>query len=634
MKNITLTACALVFIILGFPAYGAADRPNVVIILADDLGYGDLGCYNADSNIPTPNLDRLATEGMRFTDAHSPSAVCSPTRYGLLTGRYAWRTEMKSRVLWAFDRPLIEPDRWTIARMMKGAGYHTACIGKWHLGWAWPTREGKPLDLPFKIGRPGPHAERVRLARIVDYSKPLGGGPLGAGFDFYFGDDVINQPPFLWIEDDRCLTLPTLPNHPKILHGSSNGPCTPDWDHAKVLPRMTERAIDYLRKRGSSKDQPFLLYFPLTAPHVPIVPPGRFSGKSVYGPYGDFVYYVDWIVGRIAATLEETGAAANTLLVFTSDNGSYAGNLKGHRPNGSLRGRKGQIFEGGHRVPLIIRWPGKVAANSRNDQLVGLNDLPATFAAILKNPIDDGTAEDSVNLMPTLRDPEKPVRNSLVHHSVLGEFALRSGKWKIIPSKKMLFDLEADLGERTNLAAKHPKIVAELKQLMGEITVAKADKKNASKPSGPKFQLDYKKKGLHDGLRQIKATLGKDSVIFDVTDQVGIGGGAINLVEGQWPKKVFIRLHLTGLEGFGVTVGDKTFLGSYHGENFPSGKNRLQTRMLDVKGNPLKGRYLLKFTDPNASKRIIGYYEAEVPQSALKSGAKKIDLSWVDFYRR
>jgi arylsulfatase A len=451
-------------------------KPNVVLILADDLGYGDLGCYNADSKIPTPNLDRLAAEGMRFTDAHSPSAVCSPTRYGLLTGRYAWRTEMKSRVLWAFDRPLIEPDRWTIARMMKGAGYHTACIGKWHLGWAWPTRGGTPLDLPFKIGQPG-HAERVRLARVVDYSKPLGGGPLGAGFDFYFGDDVINQPPFLWIEDNRCLTRPTLPNHPNVLHGSSNGPCTPDWDQAKVLPRLTERAVDYLRKQGTGKVQPFLLYFPLTAPHLPIVPPGRFSGKSVYGPYGDFVHYVDWIVGRIATTLEETGAAPNTLLVFTSDNGSYAGNLKGHRPNGSLRGRKGQIFEGGHRVPLIIRWPGQVAAGSRNDQLVGLNDLPATFAAILKNPMDEGAAEDSVNLMPTLCDPEKAIRDSLVHHSVSGEFAFRSGKWKMIPSKKMLFDLATDSAEGKNQWNDQVKVVSELKQLMRKTIVAKAGKR-------------------------------------------------------------------------------------------------------------------------------------------------------------
>jgi len=453
----------------------ARQRPNVVMILADDLGYGDLGCYSADSKIPTPNLDQLAAEGMRFTDAHSPSAVCSPTRYGLLTGRYAWRTEMKSRVLWAFDRPLIEPDRWTIARMMQITGYHTACIGKWHLGWSWPTADGKPLDLPFKIGEPGPHAKRVRLARFVDYSKPLGGGPLGAGFDFYFGDDVINQPPFLWIENNRCLTLPTLPNHPNVLRGSSNGPCTPGWDQAKVLPEMTRRAVEYLRKRGTGKDQPFFLYFPLTAPHVPIVPPDQFAGKSVYGPYGDFVHYVDWIVGRITTTLEETGAATNTLLVFTSDNGSYARNLKGHRPNGALRGRKGQIFEGGHRVPLIIRWPEQVAASSRNDQLVGLNDLPATLAAILKSPIEEGAAEDSINLMPTLRDPEKSVRDSIVHHSVKGEFALRAGKWKMIPAMKMLFDLATDSAEEKNQWHQQAEVVSDLKQWMEKITAARAD---------------------------------------------------------------------------------------------------------------------------------------------------------------
>ena len=460
-------------------ATAAQQRPNVVVILADDLGYGDLGCYNANSKIPTPNLDRLAAAGMRFTDAHSPSAVCSPTRYGLLTGRYAWRTEMKSRVLWAFDRPLIEPDRWTIARMMKGAGYHTACIGKWHLGWAWPTADGQPLDLPFKIGEPA-HAERVRLARSVDYSKPLGGGPLGAGFDFYFGDDVINQPPFLWIENNRCLTLPTLPTHPDVLPGSSNGPCTPGWDQANVLPEMGRRAVEYLRQRGTGQDQPFLLYLPLTAPHVPIVPPDRFTGKSVYGPYGDFVHYVDWIVGRITTTLEETGAAENTLLVFTSDNGSYAGNLKGHRPNGSWRGRKGQIFEGGHRVPLIIRWPEQVAAGASNDQLVGLNDLPATLAAILESPIEEGEAEDSINLMPTLRDPEKSVRDSLVHHSVKGEFALRAGKWKMIPAMKMLFDLATDPAEVNNQWNDQPQVVSELKQRMDKIIAAQADKKNAS----------------------------------------------------------------------------------------------------------------------------------------------------------
>ena len=599
----------------------AQQRPNVVVILADDLGYGDLGCYNANSKIPTPNLDRLAAAGMRFTDAHSPSAVCSPTRYGLLTGRYAWRTEMKSRVLWAFDRPLIEPDRWTIARMMKGAGYHTACIGKWHLGWAWPTADGQPLDLPFKIGEPGPHAERVRLARSVDYSKPLGGGPLGAGFDFYFGDDMINQPPFLWIENNRCLTLPTLPTHPNVLPGSSNGPCTPGWDQADVLPEMTRRAVEYLRQRGTGQDQPFLLYLPLTAPHVPIVPPDRFTGKSVYGPYGDFVHYVDWIVGRITTTLEETGAAENTLLVFTSDNGSYARNLKGHRPNGSLRGRKGQIFEGGHRVPLIIRWPEQVAAGSSNDQLVGLNDLPATLAAILESPLEEGEAEDSINLMPTLRDPEKSVRDSIVHHSVKGEFALRAGKWKMIPAMKMLFDLATDPAEVNNQWNDQPQVVSELKQRMDKITAAKADKKNAAHPSVPKFQLEYNQKGPHNGLRQIKATLGKDSVVLDVTDQLGIGGGSVRLMEGDWPKEIIVRVHLRGLEGFSVTAGEKTL----------RAPRDLKVRLLDNKGKRLPGRYLP--TGPDAAKKIPGYFEVRLPTAELKA-FKKIDLSWVDFYRR
>ena len=447
----------------------AAKHPNVIYILADDMGYGDAHCYDQRSLIPTQHLDKLAQQGMRFTDAHSPSAVCSPTRYGILTGRYAWRTVMKSLVLWAFDRPLIEPDRLTVPGMLHRLGYHSACIGKWHLGWSWPTTDGQPLKLPFEIGEPGPHTERVRLAQPIDYTQRLGGGPLAAGFDYYFGDDVINQPPYLWIENDRSVTLPTLPANPNLLYGSSDGPTSADWDQAAVLPELTRRATNYIRQRARHPSEPFFLYFPLTAPHLPIVPPPEYANQSKYGPYGDFVVQVDAIVGQIMAALDETGIAQDTLLIFASDNGSYAKIKDGHHPNGNLRGRKGNIFEGGHRIPLIVRWPDIAPPGSVNHQLVGMQDLMATLAEHLEYPLAAGEAEDSVSLCPTLRDPSIPVRQTLVNHSVSGEFAIRQRDWKLIPSNRQLFDLGQDLAEKENLWEAKPEVVQQLTVLLAQI---------------------------------------------------------------------------------------------------------------------------------------------------------------------
>ena len=444
---------------------GPNSNPNIVVILADDMGYGDAGCYNTDSKIPTPHLDRLAREGMRFTDAHTPSAVCSPTRYGLLTGRYAWRTEAKGKVLGAWDRPLIEKDRLTLASMLNQHGYHTACIGKWHLGWEWKAADGTPMPTSLKIGQ-GDHSLRVKLAKVVDYSQPLGGGVPGAGFDYYFGDDMINQPPYLWIENNRCLTQPTEPLLKSIRKGSSNGPATPGWDQAKVLPRITERAVQYIHEHGRQKDTPFFLYFPLTAPHVPIMPDEQYVGKSVHGPYGDFVHQVDHIVGQIIKALAQTGLAESTLVIFTSDNGSFANPKAGHSPNGKLRGKKGRIFEGGHRVPFLVRWPGKIKSGLVNHQLVGVNDIMATVAAIVGHRLPDDAAEDSANLLPTLLDATRQVRQDLVHQSRSGEFAIRDGDWKLITDSKkkptQLFHIGSDLAEKNDLYEKHPEVVKRL----------------------------------------------------------------------------------------------------------------------------------------------------------------------------
>lgn len=436
-------------------------NPNIVMILADDMGYGDAGCYNAESKIPTPHLDKMAREGMRFTDAHTPSAVCSPTRYGLLTGRYAWRTEMKKGVLGAWAYPLIEKNRLTLASMLNQHDYHTACIGKWHLGWQWKTADGTPL----KISRDTKHEPRVKLAEAVDYTQPLGGGPLGAGFNYYFGDGAVNQPPYLWIENNRCLSQPTEPLLESIRHGSSNGPATPGWDQTKVLPRMTERAVQYIHERGK-QDKPFFLYLALSAPHVPVMPNKPYIGKSAYGPYGDFVHQVDDVVGQITDALNRNGFAENTLVIFTSDNGSFAPSKLGHSPNGELRGKKGRIFEGGHRVPFLARWAGKIKGGSVNHQLIGVNDLMATVAAIVGHELPADAAEDSVDLLPTLLSPTKSVREDLVHHSRSGEFAIRDGDWKLITDSKrtpiQLFNIGNDLAEKNDLYKQHPEVVKRL----------------------------------------------------------------------------------------------------------------------------------------------------------------------------
>ena len=463
-RNVIQLICATgiaAAIPLSASAKDGTRNPNIVVILADDMGYGDAGCYNANSKIPTPHLDQMAGEGMRFTDAHTPSAVCSPTRYGLLTGRYAWRTELKKGVLGAWDRPLIEKDRLTLASMLSQHDYHTACIGKWHLGWEWKTADGRALQ----IGQVK-HELRVKLAKAVDYTLPLGGGASSAGFDYYFGDDVVNQPPYVWIENNQCMTQPTEPLLESIRHGSSNGPATPGWDQTNVLPRITQRALQYIQERGKEKDTPFLLYFPLTAPHVPVMPSTPYIGKSVFGPYGDFVHQVDDIVGQIIHALDRNGFAENTLVIFTSDNGSFATPKMGHSPNGELRGRKTQIFEGGHRVPFLVRWLGTIDGGSVNHQLVGVHDVMATVAAIVGHELPADAAEDSVNLMPTLLNASRSVRQDLVHHSRSGEFAIRDGDWKLITDSKrkpvLLFNVGNDLAETNSLYDQHPEVVKRL----------------------------------------------------------------------------------------------------------------------------------------------------------------------------
>ena len=437
------------------------DRPNIVFILADDLGFGDVKCLNADSKIPTPNLDRLATEGMTFSDAHSGSAVCTPTRYGLLTGRYAWRSPLKNSVLWPWDPPLIAKDRMTVADMLKKHDYHTACIGKWHLGWDWPTTDGSRVGDQVGLGVYGGNI-RAKIGKKIDLTKPIPGGPTTRGFDYYFGTSVPNFTPYCFIENDRTVGIPSE-QKPASMFGAP-GMMLKGWNLRKILPAIESKAVEYIEDRADSKE-PFFLYMPLTAPHTPIAPSKEYQGKSKAGAYGDFVNQVDAVAGSVMRAIERTGQADNTLLIFTSDNGSPArdgtnmdGALDsvkrfGHNPSYIYRGRKAQIWDGGHRVPFFVRWPGRVAAGSRCEQLVCLGDFMRTCADVLGERLGDNTAEDSVSILPLMMGKvDTPVRESIIHHDYHGQFAIRRGKWKfVMTGGGHLYDMETDPSETKNL---------------------------------------------------------------------------------------------------------------------------------------------------------------------------------------
>jgi arylsulfatase A-like enzyme len=429
MKHPLLLLASLGVVCGHAAATGPGALPNIVIILADDLGYGDLSCYNKASRIPTPQLDRLAQEGLRLTDAHSPSAVCTPTRYGLLTGRYPWRSRQKSGVLGPWGVSLIEKDRLTLPAMLRANDYATHAIGKWHLGWQWPTKDGKAPG-----SRIDPHSN-------VDFARPIAEGPTTRGFDTYFGTDVPNYPPFCFIENDRTVGDPSeLSNAGDF---NIRGPALPGWRAVDILPELTRRAVGTLEKSARAADkQPFFLYFALTSPHYPIAPAPEFVGKSGAGKYGDFVMQTDWVVGQVTDALKRTGLAENTLVIFTSDNGPEIDDEIGvgaferlqkfaHASMGSLRGVKRDAWEGGHRVPMIVRWPGHAPAGKVSDQFLILTDMMATCAAITGGALPNNSAEDSVNMLPALLGG-KVAREAGVMVGISGKAALRQGDWVLI----------------------------------------------------------------------------------------------------------------------------------------------------------------------------------------------------------
>lgn len=483
------------------------ENPNIVLILADDMGYGDIQKYNPASRIPTPNLNSLAEDGMRFEDAHTNSAVCTPSRYGILTGRYAWRTRLKRGVLKEpnNNKPLIQPDRLTLAGLLNKFNYHTACIGKWHLGVEWEKNEKGESD----------------------YNQPFVFGPNDVGFDYFFGiNAALDMTPYGFYKNNQPVQplndVQLANTFPKFIR---EGPKAKNFNHSEVLDRLTEEAVQYIEAQGG-RSKPFFLYFALTSPHKPVWPAKRFQGSTTMGPYADFIVQTDWTVGQILNTLKENELQDNTLVIFTSDNGSFMFRVNPdknypfgkdipsksfyarkvgsglqdhsedatvhgyfpyvHRANYRWRGTKADIWEGGHRVPFIVRWPGLIEAGTKSHQTICITDVMATLADITGYSLSENEGEDSFSFLPKLLNEEpEAFRAPVILHSGNGMFAIREDKWKMVfgngsggrevPIGKnwekpySLFNLEIDPLETTNLINEYPDIAKRLNEKMDKI---------------------------------------------------------------------------------------------------------------------------------------------------------------------
>lgn len=486
-----------------------APAPNIILILADDLGYGDIKALNPDSKIETPHLDRLAKEGIAFTNAHASASVCTPSRYGLLTGRYAFRTQSAAFGIGGFDRPVIENDRETLASLLKKSGYFTAVVGKWHLGLDWQTKDGLPAKLDPKTGFSN-----------VDYSKPIVKGPNSFGFDYSFIHPAsLDIPPYVFLKNHKVID-------PEVVLTTSVYPAKKEgtryaWDkkHTDSLAVYWEKGIwwrqgemsksfrvedcqsnlvnagvefiqDHLKARAN---QPFFLYLPLTGPHTPWMPTEKFRGKSKIGLYGDFVMETDEIVARLREVLRENGILENTLVIFTSDNGAYWPQeeieLHQHRSNDLSRGQKGDVWDGGHRIPLIVSWPERIKGNVGYNELVSLTDVFATLAELQDIELAENQGQDSESFLGSLLNQVKEsVRKQMIHHSSGNMYAIRTREWKFVdglgsggftsPSRVQperngpsgqLYHLVSDRGEENNVFLNYPEKVAELRELMRKI---------------------------------------------------------------------------------------------------------------------------------------------------------------------
>lgn len=463
------------------------EMPNIIYILADDMGYGDIGAYNAESKIPTPALDAMAAKGILFTDAHSNSAVSTPTRYGTVTGRYAFRTPLKKGVLTGYSAPLVEENRETIASLLSKHGYQTGCVGKWHLGLNWVKKDdSKPLYVGDEWN--------LENTDNVDYEAHIGGGPTDCGFDYsYILPASLDMSPYVYIENGK-ITAPvnSYTDHysEKGVSGAfyRKGDMADDFNHKACLFHFTQKSEEFIAD-ASKSDQPYFLYFPLTAPHSPWLLEEGFEGRSEAGVYGDFVTMVDETVRRIYEAVEKSGEADNTLIIFTSDNGAMwlAEDIAntGHKANGMCSGKKSDIWEGGHRVPFLATWPAAIAPQRTSNQLLSSTDLLATFAEMVNEPLAQNAGEDSFSFWQTLADgrdyQEDNARQSMVYHSIEGDFGFRKGDWVLLDCKGsggwtltekdaqdlpaiQLYNLKNDPTQKNNVAEAHPDVVVEMKK--------------------------------------------------------------------------------------------------------------------------------------------------------------------------
>ena len=472
-----------------------SQKPNIIYILADDLGYGDIRTFNANGKIKTPNIDMLASDGIKFTDAHTSSSVCTPTRYGILTGRYNWRSKLKKSVLSGTSNALISKDRTTVASFLKQNGYFTGFIGKWHLGWDWsfsdtiinydsnPNQTKKTF---YGFGEKN-HSSADR----IDFSKKINNSPNDLGFDYSYGHSgSLDMPPYVYVENGiTTAKIDRFTFAPKPYSWWRYGPTASDFDHEQVTPNFFEKAKTFIKK-AVKKNKPFFLYLPLPSPHTPILPVKKWQGKSGLNSYADFVMQIDDHIGEVDSLLKDLKISNNTIIIFTSDNGcSPEANFdllseKGHYPSGEFRGHKADIFEGGHRVPFIVKWPKKIKAGSISNNTICTTDLIATCAEILNIKLDEDEGVDSFSMVPLFskQTQDNFKRSYTIHHSINGSFAIRKGDYKFIfcpgsggwshpkPSsnetknllKFQLYDISNDPSESNNLFGKFPKLEKEL----------------------------------------------------------------------------------------------------------------------------------------------------------------------------
>lgn len=487
MKRCSLLLAVSIAMLAGCNKMGeqeTPDSPNIIYILADDMGYGDVSAYNENSKIKTPFIDQLAKEGMMFTDAHTSSSVCTPTRYGIVTGRYNWRSRLKRSVLSGYSKALIPSSRTTVASMLQTHEYNTAFIGKWHLGWDWALKDSTKNAL-----------SRENLDNI-DFSKPIKNGPKDLGFEYSYGHSgSLDMAPYVYVENG----MPTeIPDTTTVNNGEYSwwrkGPTASDFIHKDVTPNFFRKSFEYIKEK-SKEENPFFLYLPLPSPHTPILPTKEWQKKSGLNPYGDFVMMIDDYIGQLEKVIKEAGIEKNTLVIFTTDNGcSPEANFdlleqKGHDPSYIYRGHKADIFEGGHRVPFIAKWPGKIKPGMVSDEIICTTDLMATCAEIVGYSLSDDEGEDSYSLLPLFEQAklDKPLREATVHHSIDGRFAIRQGDWKLILwpgsggwsypgdneiSEDMpgyqLYNLKNEPSEETNLIDDYSERANNLKELLAK----------------------------------------------------------------------------------------------------------------------------------------------------------------------